>query len=130
VRFPRSPALPLRDAPGRRVPGPRPRDRGLDPGTAARLRSGNGLDLQPPGRLPGPPAYGVADQGRVRRLGHSPDPPRRAGLPLVRLLLAVVPRPAGGDATGQRRRARPHRGGPARRPRATRPPVVVTVPEV
>src|SRR5207249_11130867 len=98
VRLPRGAAVPFWGVPGRRLPGPGPRDRGLDAGAATRLRPGDVLDVYPPGRLRGPAAGGLADPGRLPRLGCSLVAPRRPGLALVCLLLAMVPQPAGGDA--------------------------------
>ena len=74
------------------------------------------------GRRPDPVPAGLALR-HLRELAGPVRADRRPGSRLVRRVLALVPQPARGDATGQPRRAEAHRGRPAARYRSSRDPV-------
>ena len=113
VRLPAGASVPLRPVPGRRLPRAGPRRGRLDAGDRARLRPGVDLDVQPAGRCADPVPARLALPG-LRELAGPVRANRRPGHPVVRGVLALVPRSAGGDAPGQPRRAEAHRGRAAR----------------
>src|SRR5204863_469969 len=127
--FPVRGALPLRDVSGRRLPGPGARGGRLDAGGAARPRPGNGLDLQPPGRFCGTFPVSVVVPDRWRPVGAAVLVPGGTGRALVCRVLAVVPQPAGGDESSERRGARMDRDRPVLRGPA-RPASLVAVPGI
>ena len=102
---------PVRRVPGRGLPGHVADQRRLDARDDARDVAGPDLDVEPAGRCADPAGPG-ADVRGVRDLADSLLDPGRDRHPLVRGLLALVPRHPGGVSPGQRRRAEADRRRP------------------